>query len=128
MKKLIPLDENLAYLAYNKRVEKLTFFDQNHWLTPLKKFQFFNFFKLLFLWCRKMFFHSRLSWNTFSWLFWPTIKEWRNWHFLTKTIDLPLWKNFNFSTFLSCCFYGLEKCFFILEYRETQFPGLCCLK
>ena len=76
-----------GFLAYNKRVEKLTIFDQNHWLTPLKKFQVFNFFKWLFLWCRKMFFHSRLSWNTFSWPLLPKIKTWKNCHFLTETMD-----------------------------------------
>ena len=65
----------LAYLAYNKRVQKLTIFYQHHWLTPSEKFQIFNFFKLLFLWPTKMFFHSRISWNTFSWPMLPKIKK-----------------------------------------------------
>ena len=37
-------------------------------------------------------------------------------------------KNLNFSTFWSSCFYGLERCFFVLEYRKTHFPCLHCLK
>ena len=39
-----------------------------------------------------------------------------------------LWKNVNFSTFWSCCFYSLERRFFVLEYRKRHFPGLYCLK
>ena len=39
-----------------------------------------------------------------------------------------LWKKVNFSTFWSCCFYSLERRFFVLEYRKRHFPGLYCLK
>ena len=38
------------------------------------------------------------------------------------------WKNVNFSTFLTSCFYILEKRFLVLEYRKRHFPGLYCLK
>ena len=38
------------------------------------------------------------------------------------------WKNVNFSTFWSSCFHGLEKRFFVLEYRKRHFPGLYCQK
>ena len=34
------------------------------------------------------------------------------------------WKNLNFSTFLTSCFYGLESRYFVLQYRKTHFPGL----
>ena len=40
----------------------------------------------------------------------------------------PRWKNLNFSTFETSCFYSLKRRFFILEYRKTHFPGLFCLK
>ena len=40
----------------------------------------------------------------------------------------PFAKNLNFSTFLTSCFYSLERRFFVLEYRKTHFPGLYCLK
>ena len=40
----------------------------------------------------------------------------------------PLWKNVNFSTFWTSCFYSLERRFFVLEYRKRHFPGLNCLK
>ena len=38
------------------------------------------------------------------------------------------WKNVNFSTFWTSCFYCLERRFFVLEYRKRLFPGLYCLK
>ena len=54
--------------------------------------------------------------------------RWKNGHFWTKTMSYPLWKNVNFSTFWTFCFYSLERCFFVLEYRKRHFPGLYCLK
>ena len=38
------------------------------------------------------------------------------------------WKNVNFSTFLTSCFYSLERRFSTLEYRKRHFSGLYCLK
>ena len=40
----------------------------------------------------------------------------------------PHGKNVNLSTFSTCCFYTLEKSFFVLEYRKRHFPGLFYLK
>ena len=42
-------------------------------------------------------------------------------------VNLP-WKNLNFSTFWTSCFYSLERRVFILEYRKTHFPALYSLK
>ena len=42
--------------------------------------------------------------------------------------NVNLWKNVNFSTFSTSCFYSLERRFFVLEYRKKYFPGLYCLK
>ena len=53
---------------------------------------------------------------------------WKNSHFWTKTMVYPLWKNVNFSTFLTSCFYSLERKFFVLGYRQRHFPCLYCLK
>ena len=39
-----------------------------------------------------------------------------------------LYKNVNFSTFLTSCFYSLERHCFVLEYRKRHFPGLYCFK
>ena len=40
----------------------------------------------------------------------------------------PLWKNVNFSTFLTSSFDSLERRFFVIEYCKKHFPGLYCLK
>ena len=58
-----------------KNVEKWPFLDQNHWLIPLAKCQFFDFLNFLFLQPRKAFFRSRISSNTFSW---PTLSKKKN--------------------------------------------------
>ena len=55
-------------------------------------------------------------------------KRRKNGHFWTKTLGLPLWKNVYFWTVWTCCFYSLESCFFVLEYRKRHFYGLNCLK
>ena len=40
----------------------------------------------------------------------------------------PFGKMAFFLTFLTSCFYNLEKRFFVLDYRERHFSGLYCLK
>ena len=55
-------------------------------------------------------------------------QSWKNGHFSTKTMGQPLWKNVNFSTFSTSCFYSVERRFFALEYRKRYFSGLYCLK
>ena len=40
----------------------------------------------------------------------------------------PFGKNVNFSAFSTLCFYSLERCILVLEYRKRHFPGLYCLK
>ena len=40
----------------------------------------------------------------------------------------PLWKNVNFPTFWTSCFYSLERRFFPLEYHKRHFPRLYCQK
>ena len=123
----------LAYIALEKKFGKWPSLDQNHGLTPLEKCQFFNFWNFLFLQPRKAIFCSRISSNTFSW---PILAEKKvgkkaifgpkPWPFLDQ--NLALWKNVNFSTFGTSCFYSLERPFFVLEYHEIHFPGLYCRK
>ena len=50
------------------------------------------------------------------------------WPILNQNHGLTLCKNHIFSTFWTCCFYTLERRFFVLEYRKTHFPSLYCLK
>ena len=40
----------------------------------------------------------------------------------------PFEKNVHFSTVWTCCFYSLEKPFFVLEYHKRHFSFLYCLK
>ena len=40
----------------------------------------------------------------------------------------PFWKNVNFSTFSTSCFYSVERRLFCLEYRKRHFAGLYCPK
>ena len=55
----------LSYTALKKK-KKWLILQQNHGLNPLKKCQFFNFLNFLFLQPRKLFFGSRILYNTFS--------------------------------------------------------------
>ena len=49
------------YCPKKKKLKKRPFLDQNHWVTPLEKWQFFDFLNFLFLQPRKPFFRSRIS-------------------------------------------------------------------
>ena len=109
-------------------MEKWPILDQNHGLTPLEICQFFDFLNFLFLYPRNAFFCSRISSQTFSWSILPKIKSWKNGHFRTQTMGLPLLKNVNFSTVWTSAFYSLERRFFVLKYRKGHFPALYCLK
>ena len=60
----------------------------------------------------------------------PKKKRLKKWSCLDQNHGLiPLEKvNVNFSTFLTSCFYNLERRFFVLEYHKRHFPGLYFLK
>ena len=47
--------------------------------------------------------------------------------FWTNSMDHSMEK-FQFFDFWTSCFYSLERCFFVLEYRKGHFPMLYCLK
>ena len=55
-------------------------------------------------------------------------KKFRKWAFLDQNRGETLWKNVNFSTFSTSCFYNLERQFIVLECHKRHFPGLYCLK
>ena len=59
----------LTDFAKNKNMEKFQIFDQNHELTLLEKSRFFDFFNFLILESKNTFFLSRISSNSFCWLF-----------------------------------------------------------
>ena len=86
-----------------KRWKKFQIIDQNH--GPLEKYQFLDFFNFVILESKNAFFLSRTSSNTFSCLILPKIKGWKNFKFLTKAMDLPLWKNPDFFSFFNFLFF-----------------------
>ena len=92
------------------------------------KVSIFRLFKLL----------DFIAYNGVLWLY-NTVKEllrnyllqkksWNNGHFWTKTMRYLPWKNVNFSTVSTSCFYSLDRRFLVLEYCKRNFPGLYCLK
>ena len=50
------------------------------------------------------------------------------WPFFDQNHGLTPLEKFNFSTFLTLFFWGLERRFFVLEYCKSHFPGLYCKK
>ena len=116
----------LYYLK--KHLEKWPFLDQNHGLTPLEKCQFFDFFNFFFLQPRNAFFRSRISYKTFAWPILPEKRKLEKWPFLDQNHGLTPLKKVDFSTFLTSCFYSLERPFFVLEYRKIHLPGLHWVK
>ena len=110
-----------------KKVEKWSFLDQNHGLICLEKCQFFDFLNL--------FFYS-LKWCFF-------VLEYRKRHFLClyclkkKLEKLPILDQSNgltplekshFFDYSKLLFFGLERRFFVLEYRKRHFLGLYWIK
>ena len=78
--------------------KKFQIFDQNHRLTPLEKCTFCTFLTSIILQSKKVIFLLRMSTITF-YQFYPRKSRWRNFKFLTKTMDYPLWENANFLNF-----------------------------
>ena len=99
------------------------------WVNPFgKKVNFSTFWTSCFQCLERRFFVLKYHKSHFPGLYYQKKKSGNNSHFWTKKHGLTLWKNVNFSTFLTSCFYSLEGVFFVLEYRKRHFPGLYCLK
>ena len=99
------------------------------WVNPLGKIAiFFDFLHFCFYSLERRFFVLEYRKTLFPGLYCPKKGSCINGHFWTKTMGQPLWKNCNFLTFLTFCFYSLERRFFVVEYRKRHFPGLFCLK
>ena len=111
-----------AYFAINKNVEKMSFFGQNHGLTPFEKKANFFFFFFLLLGCRvwKGLFFSRISTETFSFPILPTIKTLKKSHFLTKTMAERFFKKAIFRFFYSL-FLQAIKAFFLSKISPKTF-------
>ena len=55
-------------------------------------------------------------------------KKLEKWPFLHQNHEQTPLKNCQFFDFLTSCFYSQDRRFCVLEYRETHFPGLYCLR
>ena len=64
---------------------------------------------------QKTFSVSRTSPDTFSWTILHKKQSWRNLKLLTKTMDLPPWKNPKFVFFLKICSYCLLRLLYYLN-------------
>ena len=108
-------------------MEKWSFLDQNYGLTPLEKFQFFDFFDFLFLYPRKAFFPSRISYRHFPGLY-CLKKKFEKWPFLDQNHGLTRLQKCQFFDFLNFLFLYPRKAFFRSRMCKSCFPGLYCLK
>ena len=100
-------------------MKKLQLFDQNHALSPLQKCQFCLHFKSMFILSRKACFLTRTSPNTFSGFILHNTKRSKNFQFLTKTMDEPLWKNANFVGLWNGRFRRLERLVCYIKRRKS---------
>ena len=94
------------------KLSKWRFLDQNHGLIPLKKCQFFDFLTSCFYSLERRFFVPEYRKRHFDGLYWLKKKVGKMTIFGPKP-----WKNVNFLTFGTSCFYSLERRFLVLEYR-----------
>ena len=111
-----------------KKVGKWPLLDQKYGLTLWKNLNFLTFLTFRFYSLERCFLVLEYRKRHFSGIYCLKKECLKNGHFRTKTMGEPRWKNVNFSTFSTLCFYSLERCFLVLEYRKRHFPGLYCLK
>ena len=78
----------------------------------------------MFLWLLKASFLSRTSTHTFSKSIFDKHKIWKNFKFLTKTMDEPLCKNTNLVGFWKRCFCCSERLVWYIKRQKSLFPHL----
>ena len=117
----------LGIYCLKKKLGKIAIFKPKPWLNPLEKCQFFDLLNFLFYRVVRRFFALEYHKRHFPGLY-CLKKNLEKPTFLDQNYGLTLWKNVNFSTFLTSCFYSLERRFFALEYHKRHFSGLYCLK
>ena len=102
----------------------MVIFGRKPWVNPFRKMSIFCLFQLLVFIAQKSVFSFQNMVKDIFMAYIALKDSQKKGHFWTKT----LWKNVNFSTFSTSCFYSLEKGFFVLEYRKRYFSSLYCLK
>ena len=73
--------------------EKIGIFLPIAWVNPFGKMGFLRLWKIWFLYSKKVSFLFRTLLNLISSLILTNTKIRENWHFLTKSMGYPLWKN-----------------------------------
>ena len=110
-------------------LRKCRFFDYNHLLIPLEKYQFFDFKTSCFYSLERRFFVLEYRKRHFLGLYCLIKKQFGKMAISgPKPWVNPFGKMSIFLTFWTCYFNGLERRFFVLEYRKRHFPGLYCIK
>ena len=110
-------------LPRKKKLEQCPFLTRNHGLTALENINFSTFWTSSFYCLERRFFVLEYHKRHFPGLYCLEKKLEKIAIFEPKP-----WKNVNFSTFSTSCFYSLDKRFSVLEYHKRHFPGLHCLK
>ena len=104
----------------------MTIFGPKPWVNPFGKISIFWVFEVLFFdSLERRFFVLEYRKRDFCGLYFVKKKELKKWPFLGQNHEF--WKNVNFSTFWTSCFYSLVRRFFVLEYRKKLFPNQYCL-
>ena len=109
-----------------RKLEKWPFLDQNHWLTPLEKSQFFDFFNfsfLSYLGHENVFYDILERKNAFLECKNKKFKKSKNWHF-SKGVNPWFWsKKGHFSNFLFSGNIGQGNVFYDILGRKNAIHG-----
>ena len=108
-------------------MEKWPLLDHKHGLTPWKNVNFSIFWTSCFYSPERRFFLLEYPKRHFTGLYYLQ-KKLEKWPFLDHKHGLTPWKNVNFSSFWTSCFYTLKRRFFLLEYPKRHIPGNYCLQ
>ena len=85
-----------------KKLEKWPFLDQNHGLTPLRKYQFFDFWTSCFYSLERRFFPVQYSKGYFPGLYCLKENNWKNGLFWTKTFGkMSIFRLFELLVFIA---------------------------
>ena len=106
----------------------MAIFGLKPWVNSFGKMSIFRLFELLVFVALKGVFSFQNIVKVIFLAYIAKKKSWKNGYFWTKTMGSLLWKIVTFSTFLTFCFYSLERRFFVLQYRKRHFPGLYYLQ
>ena len=108
--------------------QKVRFFDKNHGLTLLENFEFLDFFKSFFFWCRKDFFIQNNKKTIFSCLICPKYIDDKKSDFFYESHGLTPLENFDFVDFFKTFFFRSRKHSFLSRRPKNDLLWLDCTK